>query len=93
MSSDPNQPPIVPGPREPGQPAAAPVYRPPVAAQPAAAPVDQPPAPAQQQFTPPVYQPPVAERSLLEKRPEILIGAATVGGFVAAQILGRIRGR
>ena len=79
MSSDPNQPPVVPGPREPGQPAAAPVYT--------------PPAPAQQEFTPPSYQPPVAERSLLEKRPEILIGAATVGGFVAAQILGRIRGR
>ena len=79
MSSDPNQPPVVPGPREPGQPAAAPVYT--------------PPAPAQQEFTPPSDQPPVAERSLLEKRPEILIGAATVGGFVAAQILGRIRGR
>jgi len=35
----------------------------------------------------------VAERSLLEKRPEILIGLATAGGFVAAQILGRMRGR
>ena len=80
MSSSPSQPPIVPGPREPGQPPSAPVYQPPA------------PAPAQQ-FTPPAYQPPVAERSLLEKRPEILIGAATVGGFVAAQILGRIRGR
>ena len=79
MSSDPNQPPVVPGPREPGQSAAAPVYT--------------PPAPAEQEFTPPSYQPPMAARSLLEKRPEILIGAATAGGFVAAQILGRIRGR
>jgi hypothetical protein len=33
------------------------------------------------------------ERPLLEKRPEILIGLATAGGFVAAQILGRMRGR
>jgi len=79
VSSDPNQPPVVPGPREPGQPAAAPVYT--------------PPAPAEQQFTPPSSQQPVAERSLLEKRPEILIGLATAGGFVAAQLLGRIRGR
>ena len=79
MSSDPNQPPVVPGPRVPGQPAAAPVYTPPAA--------------SQQQFTPPVYEPTPLERPLLEKRPEILIGAATVGGFVAAQILGRIRGR
>lgn len=79
MSSDPNQPPVVPGPREPGQPAAAPVYT--------------PPAPAQQEFTPPVYESPPLERPLLEKRPEILIGLATAGGFVAAQILGRMRGR
>jgi len=84
VSSDPNQPPIVPGPRQPGQPAAAPTYEPPIA--------------AQQQFMPPAgepptYQPPPAERSLFEKRPEILIGLATAGGFVAAQILGRMRGR
>ena len=79
MSSDPNQPPVVPGPREPGQPAAAPVYT--------------PPAPAQQEFTPPGYESLPLERPLLEKRPEILIGLATAGGFVAAQILGRMRGR
>ena len=79
MSSDPNQPPVVPGPREPGQPAAAPVYT--------------PPAPGQPEFTPPVYESPPLERPLLEKRPEILIGLATAGGFVAAQILGRMRGR
>ncbi len=79
MSSDPNQPPVVPGPREPGQPAAAPVYA--------------PPAPAQQEFTPPSYESLPLERPLLEKRPEILIGLATAGGFVAAQILGRMRGR
>jgi hypothetical protein len=41
----------------------------------------------------PAYEPAPAERSLLEKRPEILIGIATAGGFVAAQILGRMRGR
>ena len=85
MSSDPNQPPVVPGPREPGQPAAAPVYAPP-----APAPA---PAAAQQQFTPPVYEPTPLDRPLLEKRPEILIGLATAGGFIAAQILGRMRGR
>ncbi len=83
MSSEPNQPPVVPGPREPGQPAAAPAYTAPVAAQ-------QPEPMAYEQ---PAYEPAPAERSLLEKRPEILIGIATAGGFVAAQILGRMRGR
>lgn len=79
MTIDPNQPPVVPGPREPGQPAAAPVFT-----QPAA---------SQQEFTPPSYESLSLERPLLEKRPEILIGLATAGGFVAAQILGRMRGR
>jgi hypothetical protein len=47
----------------------------------------------QQQFVPPAYEPPPVERPLLEKRPEILIGLAAAGGFVAAQVLGRMRGR
>lgn len=33
------------------------------------------------------------ERSLFERRPEILVAAAAAGGFIAAQVLGRIRGR
>jgi len=36
---------------------------------------------------------PEAERPLVERRPEILVGAALAGGFLAAQVLGRIRGR
>ena len=36
---------------------------------------------------------PEPERSLLERRPEILVGAAAAGGFIFAQVLGRIRGR
>ena len=36
---------------------------------------------------------PQPERSLLERRPEIMVGAAMAGGFIAAQVLGRIRGR
>jgi hypothetical protein len=48
---------------------------------------------AAQQPEPPAYEQPLAERSLFEKRPEILIGLATAGGFVAAQVLGRMRGR
>ncbi|HVP01942.1 MAG TPA: hypothetical protein VMT10_05180 [Solirubrobacteraceae bacterium] len=47
---------------------------------------DAPPAP-------PPLAPPPPERPLTERRPEILVGAALAGGFVAAQILGRIRGR
>ena len=84
MSSDPTQPPVVPGPREPGQPSAAPAYSAPAAAQ-------QQPAPIA--FEPPAYEPPPAGRSIFEQRPELLIGLATAGGFLAAQILGRMRGR
>lgn len=38
--------------------------------------------------------PPPTERgpSLIESRPEILVGAAAAGGFVLAKLLGRIRG-
>ncbi len=42
---------------------------------------------------PPPLQPPAPGRPITETRPEILVGAALAGGFVAAQILGRIRGR
>ncbi len=84
MSSDPTQPPVVPGPREPGQPAAAPAYTAPTAAQ---------PQPTPMPFEAPAFEPVSADRSLFEKRPEILVGLATAGGFVAAQILGRMRGR
>ncbi|MEI6791992.1 MAG: hypothetical protein WCK97_02010 [Actinomycetes bacterium] len=79
MSIDPNQPPVVPGPREPGQPTATSATTQPTG--------------MQQQFVPPAYEPPPVERPLLEKRPEILIGLAAAGGFVAAQVLGRMRGR
>ena len=41
----------------------------------------------------PAWEGPQPERSLLERRPEILVGAAMAGGFIAAQLLGRIRGR
>jgi hypothetical protein len=44
-------------------------------------------------FEAPAFEPVSADRSLFEKRPEILVGLATAGGFVAAQILGRMRGR
>lgn len=61
-------------------------------------------APAQDAAAPPYEPPPTipageqwagpdAERSLLERRPEILVGAALAGGFIAAQLLGRARGR
>ena len=43
--------------------------------------------------TPPPLQPPAPARPITETRPEILVGAALAGGFIAAQILGRIRGR
>ena len=39
------------------------------------------------------WEEPQPERSLLERRPEILVGAAMAGGFVFAQLLGRVRGR
>ena len=52
---------------------------------------------------PPAYEPPPAasawdgpvepERPLLERRPEILVGVALAGGFLAARVLGRVRGR
>lgn len=36
---------------------------------------------------------PEPERSLFERHPEILVGAAAAGGFIFAQVLGRVRGR
>ena len=41
----------------------------------------------------PAWDEPVPERSLVERRPEILVGAALAGGFIVAQLLGRVRGR
>jgi hypothetical protein len=50
------------------------------------------PEPAPAAASPPL--PPVEpKRPITETRPEILVGAAAAGGFVLAQILGRIRGR
>ncbi|HEY5142799.1 MAG TPA: hypothetical protein VII98_04815 [Solirubrobacteraceae bacterium] len=51
------------------------------------------PGPAQAPLPPPPLQPPAPARPITETRPEILVGAALAGGFIAAQILGRIRGR
>lgn len=48
------------------------------------------PAPA---APPPPLPPAEPKRPITETRPEILVGAAAAGGFVLAQILGRIRGR
>jgi hypothetical protein len=42
---------------------------------------------------PPPLSPVEPKRPITETRPEILVGAAAAGGFVLAQILGRIRGR
>lgn len=59
---------------------------------PAPEPEPVPPAPAAAPPPPPL--PPVPpQRSITETRPEILVGAAAAGGFIVAQILGRIRGR
>lgn len=65
-------------------------YAPPAhqASPPYQAPAAYDPQPAQ-----PAWEGPQPERSLLERRPEILVGAAMAGGFIAAQVLGRIRGR
>lgn len=58
---------------------------------------DSPPYQAPSAYDPqpaqPAWEDPQPERSLLERRPEILVGAAMAGGFIAAQVLGRIRGR
>jgi hypothetical protein len=43
-------------------------------------------------FLPPVGAAEVA-KPVTETRPEILVGAAFVGGLVLAKVLGRIRGR
>ena len=91
---------------EPAQPAPG-AASPPAGAAPAQpGPPTEPPAPeaspAGAYQAPSAYetQPPQAawpepefERPLVERRPEILVGAALAGGFVAAQLLGRIRGR
>lgn len=43
---------------------------------------------------PPPLPPPVEPpRPITDTRPEILVGAAAAGGFIVAQILGRLRGR
>jgi hypothetical protein len=65
--------------QDPPAPQASPPYQ---------APSAYDPQPAQ-----PAWEGPQPERSLLERRPEILVGAAMAGGFIAAQLLGRIRGR
>ena len=69
----------------------------PAGAQPAggyqAAPAYQAPSAYDPQPSAPVWDEPAQERSLFERRPEILVGAALAGGFIAAQLLGRIRGR
>lgn len=51
------------------------------------------PAPAAAAAPPPPLPPAEPKRPITETRPEILVGAAAAGGFVLAQILGRIRGR
>ncbi len=83
-------------PGAPGQPAAQPGTEP-AGAQPAAdyqaAPAYQAPSAYDPQPSAPAWDEPVHERSLVERRPEILVGAALAGGFIAAQLLGRIRGR
>ena len=58
-----------------------------------AAPAYEAPPAYDPQPSAPAWDEPVPERSLLERRPEILVGAALAGGFIAAQLLGRIRGR
>jgi hypothetical protein len=77
---------------QPGQPAAQPGGAQP-AGGPQAAPAYQAPSAYEPQPSAPAWDEPVPERSLVERRPEILVGAALAGGFVAAQLLGRIRGR
>ena len=98
--SEPAQPAVpAPGPQEPPP---APAHEPP--APDPATPAYETAAPA---YEPPAYEPPATaaapgsepwsapdpERPLLERRPEILVGAALAGGFIAAQLLGRARGR
>ncbi len=83
MSSDPTQPPVIPGPRSGVSPTAGQ----------AAAPAYEPTLQSAPPYSPPAFEPASSERSIVEQRPEILIGLATVGGFVVAQLLGRIRGR
>lgn len=68
-----------------GQPTAGPAYQ--------AAPAYQPSSANDPQPAQPAWSEPGQERSLVERRPEILVGAALAGGFLAAQLLGRIRGR
>ena len=70
--------PATPDPGTPAYEPAAPAYEPPAAA---ADPGGEP------------WSAPDPERPLLERRPEILVGAALAGGFIAAQLLGRARGR
>jgi hypothetical protein len=55
-------------------------------------PVPEPPA-APPPLPPPPLEPPPPALPITETRPELLVGAALAGGFIFAQILGRIRGR
>ena len=61
---------------------------PPAAAPPPAQPLRPPPPPAIEGFTEPIGAPP----SLIDEHPEILVGAAFVGGIVLANLIRR-RGR
>ena len=52
------------------------------------------PAPEPVEAAPPPPLPPAEPpRPITDTRPEILVGAAAAGGFLVAQILGRLRGR
>ena len=86
--SEPAQPaPGVAAPAQPGPPPEAPVSE--------APPAGAYQAPSAYETQPPqaAWPEPEVERPLVERRPEILVGAALAGGFIAAQLLGRIRGR
>ena len=100
MSTDPlgqalgsaESPPTAPSGATPGPPQAGPAED--AAEAPSQAPpAYQAPSAYEPQRSQPAWEEPEPERSLLERRPEILVGAAMAGGFIAAQLLGRIRGR
>jgi hypothetical protein len=59
--------------------------------QPAGAPTGPEPTQATAALPPPLTPPAEPERSVIETRPEILVGAAAAGGFLLAKILGRLR--
>ena len=62
----------------------------PVTPAPEPVPEPGPPTPA---APPPPLPPAEPQRPITDTRPEILVGAAAAGGFIVAQILGRLRGR